>query len=105
MVGAAAAVASVWRACLCALGVDVHRDAWGERGGRTEGGGWGGVCRFDVLCRCGRVSKRICCPTVWRVGGGSRSFSRRGVERLIGQSIQVKAACRLVPTAWIVVRR
>src|SRR3979490_1381321 len=98
MVGAAAAVASMWRTHLCALGIDVHGDAWVERGGRTERRGCGGVHWFDVLSRCGRARERVGGPTVWRMWGGGRSFSRRSVKRLVGQPIQVKTAGRPVPT-------
>src|SRR3981189_3582639 len=74
MVGAAASVASMRCACLCVLGVNVHRDAWMQRGGRTEGRRCGGVRRFDVLGRCGRARERGGGPTVWRLWGGGRLF-------------------------------
>src|SRR3979490_134958 len=105
MVGAAASVASMRCACLCALGVNVHRDAWMQRGGRTEGRGCGGVRRFDVLGRCGRARERVGGPTVWRMWGGGRSFSRRSVKRLVGQPIQVETAGCFVPAVGVIVRR
>src|SRR3981189_3910007 len=105
MVGAATAVTCVRHACVCALGIDVHGDTWVKWGSRAKRRKCGGGRRFDVLGRCGRARERVGGPTVWRMWGGSRSFSRRSGKRLVGQPIQVETAGCSVLTAGATVRR
>src|SRR3981189_3936398 len=105
MVGAATAVTCVRHACFCAVGIGVHGDTWVKWGSRAKRRECRGGRRFDVLGRCGRARKRVGGPTVWRMWGGGRSFSRRSVKRLVGQPIQVETAGCSVPTVGGIVRR
>jgi hypothetical protein len=83
VVGAATAVTCVRRDRFCALGVDVHGDTWVKWGSRAERRECGGGRQFNVLGQCGRARKCIGSPTVWRMWGGGRSFSRRSVKHLV----------------------